>query len=169
MDTSTHTPRANQSIYALRSRTGVSVAALGAVLFVTTLAAAAYTNTLMIDAASVIVFFLGLSVSDGSRKAAWWALGFMTCYCLLVAGLLVGLALGFRGIQFGGRPIDPAVVPAAIAVSSTFGVWCSVNLGLLIILLRCRPKVSAPTCLHFFAEESSNTSEPDGVQTRRPL
>jgi hypothetical protein len=101
-----------------------------------TIAATYFFDALLIDVATVIVFFLGGSVAAGSLRAAKWSLAIMIYYLAFAALALVALNFWPESLRLGGRPLSDTAMPWAIASFVTLGVWSTVCVMLLVRGLR---------------------------------
>jgi hypothetical protein len=103
-----------------------------AATFISGIAAAVLTGHLMIDVAALIVYFLGQSAAQGSRRAAKWALGFMALYVAMAVVFLVTIAVAPERLLIGMKPVSPDAFPWIQAIFAAIGIWAATCAGLLI-------------------------------------
>ncbi len=92
-------------------------------------------RTLNVDVFVLIVWALGDSVRQGSRRAAKWAAGFSMLYVVVWIGMIgTAISRGQAGLVGDWFALSRDRPPLAVLVA--FGVWALVNAVLLIQFLR---------------------------------
>lgn len=103
------------------------------------------TDALMIDLVTIVVYFLGRPLRDGSRRAARWSIAVMGYYAVMGLAMLVGAQVSPERIRLSGRPLRPEEVTTASWLLAAMAAWAGVCVVLLVRAMRSRRHAAEAT------------------------
>ena len=107
---------------------GNSVIAFGTVLLLGSLLSALFFGSCGIDLVAILIVPLGISVADGSRRAAKWSIGIMALYFLVTLFMIWAVTFRSERLRLGNRDMSPDAIPWALGFIAIFAVWSLANI-----------------------------------------